>query len=58
MEKPLQAFCCYACEDLPYLFLLKKVLKSLEHKGLITVQANVDVNPGTEEASTIFPPKY
>ncbi len=57
MEKPLQVFCCWSCEDQPYLFLLKKTLKPLEHKGVITIQADIDVNPGAEEASTTFPPK-
>jgi hypothetical protein len=48
MEKPFQVFCCYAREDQPYLLLLKKHLKPLERRGLITVQADIDVSPGEE----------
>ena len=47
-KTPLQVFCCYAREDQPYLFLLKKHLKSLERRGLITLQADIDVSPGEE----------
>jgi hypothetical protein len=47
MERPLQAFCCYAREDQSLLYPLKKHLKPLERRGLITpLQADIDISPG------------
>jgi tetratricopeptide (TPR) repeat protein len=48
MGQPIQVFCCYAREDRPLLVHLKKQLKLLEHNGLITVQADVDISPGED----------
>lgn len=48
MGQPIQVFCCYAREDQPYLLLLKKYLALLERRGLLTVQADIDVSPGEE----------
>src|SRR5262249_51107876 len=46
MEKPCRVFCCYAREDLEYLYKLKNHLASLEQEGLITVKADGDISPG------------
>lgn len=47
MEKPVQVFCCYARKDQSLLFQLKDDLSLLERSGLIIVQADIDVSPGS-----------
>ncbi|HEY1353112.1 MAG TPA: tetratricopeptide repeat protein [Ktedonobacteraceae bacterium] len=53
MEKPLQVFCCSAREDQSLLFDLKKQLRVLEHDGLITVQAEITIDPGENREQKI-----
>ncbi len=48
MEKPYRTFCCYARRDQKFLHNLKNHLMSLERQGWITVQADIDISPGTE----------
>ena len=48
MEKPFQVFCCYAHSDNLYLEELKSHLTPLERQGLITINADIDINPGME----------
>ncbi len=43
MEKPLLVFCYYARKDQQLLDMLKSHLKSLERRGLITVQAETEL---------------
>jgi hypothetical protein len=48
MGQSIRIFCCYAREDQPFLLELKDQLSLLEHNGLITVQADINVSPGEE----------
>jgi WD40 repeat protein len=44
----IEVFCCYAREDQPLLVQLQKHLKPLQHEGLITLWADIDIDAGTE----------
>src|SRR5438067_2296592 len=48
MRGPVEIFCCYAHEDESLLLKLKTHLNPLQREGLITVQSDIDISPGTE----------
>ena len=48
MTQPLQVFCCYARKDQQLLNDLKAQLMPLQHRGLITIWADTDINAGLE----------
>lgn len=54
MGKPLQVFCCYAREDRSLLKELKKHLTPLEHKELIKIRSDVDIQAGDEWEKLTF----
>ena len=49
MGEPLRVFCSYAPEDKSHLIQLQKHLRSLEHQGLITLWADINMRPGVEK---------
>ena len=53
LEKPCRVFCCYARKDQEFLCDLNIHLKSLEREGLISVEADIDISPGTEWEPTL-----
>lgn len=47
-RKSIEVFCCYARKDQPFLSILKTHLAPLQHEGLITLRADIDIDAGEE----------
>ncbi len=48
MASAIEIFCCYARRDQPLLNKLKAHLMPLQHQGLITIWADIDIDAGIE----------